>query len=67
MKLHAYLAERRISLSAFARQVGAKNARTIQRYTKHGRVPSGPMMAKIMAETGGAVQPNDFCSAAAAD
>ncbi|MDR6789556.1 hypothetical protein J2Y58_002929 [Sphingomonas sp. BE138] len=63
MKLSAYLAENGISLSAFARQVGAKNARTIQRYTKHGRVPSGSMIIKIMAVTNGSVQPTDFCSA----
>lgn len=60
MKLAVYLADNGVSLSAFARQVGAKNARTIQRYTKHGRVPSGTMMARIMAETNGMVRPNDF-------
>lgn len=64
MQLADYLAEQRISLSAFARQVGAKNARTIQRYTKHGRVPAGSMMAKIMVATNGRVQPNDFFPAA---
>lgn len=61
MKLAVYLADNGISLSAFARTVGAKNARTIQRYTKHGRVPAGTMMARIMAATDGKVLPNDFC------
>ena len=63
MQLSEYLSEKGISLSAFARQVGAKNARTIQRYTKHGRIPAGAMMAKIMAATDGKVQPNDFFAA----
>lgn len=64
MQLSEYLSEEGISLSAFARQVGAKNARTIQRYTKHGRIPAGSMMAKIMDATDGKVQPNDFFPAA---
>lgn len=60
MKLATYLAEAEISLSEFARRIGARNARTVQRYTKHGRVPSGTMMAKIASATGGKVQPGDF-------
>lgn len=60
MTLTDYLTETETSLSAFARLIGAKNARTVQRYTKHGRIPSGEMMAKIAAVTGGRVQPNDF-------
>jgi len=60
MRLSDYLGEQGVSLGEFARRVGAKNARTIQRYTKHGRVPSGSMMAKIAQATEGAVQPNDF-------
>lgn len=64
MRLEAYLASNGISLSAFARQVGAKNARTIQRYTKHGRVPAGAMMARIMTATEGQVQPSDFVAPA---
>ena len=64
MQLAAYLADREISMSAFARAVGAKNARTIQRYVKHGRLPSRVMMDRITAETEGAVQPNDFYAVA---
>lgn len=63
MKLADYLREADITISEFARRIDAKNARTVQRYTKHGRVPSGAMMAKIMAATEGRVQPTDFFSA----
>lgn len=63
MKLSDFLAARGMSLSEFARLIGAKNARTVQRYTKHGRIPSGGMMAKIAIVTGGEVQPNDFFDA----
>lgn len=64
MKLADYLTAERINLSEFARLIGARNARTVQRYTKHGRIPSGTMMAKIMTATGGRVQPADFVPAA---
>lgn len=60
MILANYLADADMSLSEFARRIGAKNARTVQRYTKHGRVPSGTMMAAIVRETKGKVQPSDF-------
>jgi DNA-binding transcriptional regulator YdaS (Cro superfamily) len=60
MKLADYLTQADVSLSEFARRIGAHNARTVQRYTKHGRIPSGTMMAAIQRETGGKVQPNDF-------
>lgn len=65
MQLASFLRESGISLNAFARQIGAKNARTVQRYTKHGRIPSSRMMQKIVTATEGKVQPNDFYSAAA--
>lgn len=61
MKLAAYLNSRGITLGEFARQINAKNARTVQRYIKHGRIPSGMMMARIAQVTGGAVSPSDFC------
>lgn len=60
MKLSDYLAEHGVSLSEFARRIGAKNARTVQRYTKHRRIPSIRMMAEIARATDGVVQPNDF-------
>lgn len=62
MKLSDYLAEAGMSLSEFARRIGARNARTVQRYTKHGRIPSGPMMARIVTATNGKVMPGDFIS-----
>ncbi len=65
MQLQAYLSTNDISLSEFARRVGAKNARTVQRYTKHGRMPSRRMMEAIVRETNGEVQPNDFYADAA--
>lgn len=65
MQLAVYLADRKISMSAFARTIGAKNARTVQRYVKHGRLPSRAMMERITTATAGAVQPNDFYSDAA--
>jgi transcriptional regulator with XRE-family HTH domain len=67
MQLADYLAAQGLSLNEFARRVGAKNARTIQRYTKHGRTPSGRMMAEIARVTNGAVQPNDFFPVAQAN
>ena len=67
MRLSEFLSQGGISLNEFARRVGAKNARTIQRYTKHGRIPSGSMMARIVRETDGKVQPNDFFELEAAE
>lgn len=60
MQLKAYLAAKGITLGQFARLVGAKNARTIQRYVKGARTPSAAMMAKIVEQTEGQVMPNDF-------
>ncbi|MBO9377695.1 hypothetical protein GG804_13040 [Sphingomonas histidinilytica] len=65
MKLIDYLSSEVISLNAFAARIGAKNARTVQRWTKSPgsagyRMPSTAMMDAIMRETGGKVQPNDF-------
>jgi transcriptional regulator with XRE-family HTH domain len=66
MQLAAYLQTEGLSLSEFARRIGAKNARTVQRYTKHGRMPSSRMMMEIARATSGAVQPNDFFAGPAA-
>lgn len=52
--------EGKISLGEFARRIGAKNARTVQRYVKRERVPSPAMMEAISRATDGKVQPNDF-------
>jgi hypothetical protein len=62
MKLATYLAYHKISFSEFARRVGTKHPRTVERYAKGQRIPSGRMMAAIVASTAGAVQPADFVS-----
>jgi len=64
MTLEQYLNRESLSLGEFARRVGAKNARTVQRYVKGLRRPSMPMMDAISRETGGAVQASDFLVAA---
>lgn len=63
MQLATYIKAAGISLEEFARRIGAKNGRTVQRYTKHGRIPSGAMMARIQVATDGKVQPADFLPA----
>ncbi len=60
MKLAHYLRENDISFSEFARRIGTPHARTVERYVKNKRVPSGRMMMQITAATGGAVQAIDF-------
>lgn len=65
MTLEQYLEREAISLAEFARRIGAKNARTVQRYVKGLRRPSMPMMDKITRETGGAVQASDYLDAVA--
>ena len=60
MKLAAYLETNGISYAEFARRIGAHNARTAERYAKGQRVPAGRLMAEIVRETKGEVQPNDF-------
>jgi len=62
MKLASYLAEHQISFSAFARQIGTPHGRTVERYARGKRIPSGLMMAAIVRVTEGAVQPADFVS-----
>jgi DNA-binding transcriptional regulator YdaS (Cro superfamily) len=63
MKLADYISSNDMTLGAFARLIGVRNARTVQRYTKHGRVPSGSVLAAIARATNGAVQPSDFVDA----
>lgn len=67
MTLSDYLAANALSLGQFARRIGAKNARTVQRYVKGARTPSPAMMAAIARETGGQVRPNDFFAPAPAE
>lgn len=62
MKLATYLEHHGISFSEFARRMGTKHPRTVERYAKGQRIPSGRMMAAIVAASAGAVQPADFLS-----
>jgi transcriptional regulator with XRE-family HTH domain len=60
MKLAKYLSHHGISYTEFARRIGTDHPRTVERYAKGQRVPSGRMMAAIVAATAGAVQPADL-------
>jgi len=60
MTLGQYLQDNSISFSEFARRIGTPHARTVSRYVKGTRVPSGRMMGQIVKATGGAVQVSDF-------
>lgn len=60
MDLRDYLQDQGLSLGEFARRIKVRNARTVQRYVKGLRTPTGPVMARIVEETGGKVMPNDF-------
>lgn len=64
MQLQAYLDEERITYTDFARRIGTKHARTVERYAKGARYPRKEMMAAIRRETGGRVTPDDFTPAA---
>jgi transcriptional regulator with XRE-family HTH domain len=59
MKLADYLAERKITPSRFAADVGVP-ASTISRILSGDRSPSMQILAKINSATNGAVTPNDF-------
>ncbi len=67
MLLTTYLEREELSLSAFARRIGTKHARTVERYAKGLAIPNRAMMERIVKATDGAVQPNDFYSDAAAE
>lgn len=60
MKLAKYLEHHGISYTEFARRIGTEHPRTVERYAKGQRIPSGRMMAAIVAASAGAVQPADF-------
>lgn len=58
MTLDAYLAEQKLTETAFAALVGVDQS-TINRARK-GQVPSPRVLAEITAQSNGAVTPNDF-------
>ncbi len=59
MTLDSYLTEHGISEAAFAVRVGTTQP-NIHRMRKKGQCPNQALMAAIVKETAGAVQPNDF-------
>lgn len=63
MQLSEYLQSNDISVSEFARLIGAKSRATIHRYMKPGkgkRIPDETMMPRIHEVTNGQVTANDF-------
>jgi len=64
MQLKDYLAEQRLTYSEFARRIGTKHPRTVERYAKGQRMPQRPAMVKIAEVTDGKVTPSDFFLAA---
>jgi hypothetical protein len=65
MQLQKWLADERITYTDFAKRIGSKHARTVERYAKGTRFPRPKMMAAIRRETGGKVTADDFQSIAA--
>ena len=59
MTLARYLALHKLTPLAFARRIGVSDE-SVRRYARGIRVPESPTMRRIIAETGGAVMPNDF-------
>jgi DNA-binding transcriptional regulator YdaS (Cro superfamily) len=60
MQLQEWLDNERITYTDFAKRVGTKHARTVERYAKGARHPRPAMMAAIRRETGGKVTADDF-------
>jgi TorA maturation chaperone TorD len=59
MRLQEYLDHKNITASQFAIEIG-RAVSTVTRLAKGQAVPEPETMTKIIAATGGAVQPNDF-------
>ena len=59
MKLTSYLTEMNVDLADFARRIGTTYEAS-RRYASGERIPRPEIMARIVAETAGKVQPNDF-------
>jgi hypothetical protein len=65
MQLAEYLSENSLSYAEFARRIGAKHRRTVERCAKRARTPSSRMMHAISKVTEGKVSANDFFADAA--
>ena len=63
--LARYLAERGISPDDFATRIGVANRSVVHKYTRSGVIPRPSVMAAIVRETEGVLQPNDFYALAA--
>lgn len=59
MKLADYLIRENMTNAAFARRIGLSKS-AIGRLRSGQRQPSWPVMVRIISETKGDVQPNDF-------
>jgi transcriptional regulator with XRE-family HTH domain len=59
MHLTQYLADRKMSVSAFAEAVGV-TPQAVHRYLNDERLPQREVMLRIIEVTGGEVRPNDF-------
>lgn len=59
MLLRDWLTAKRIPTAAFASRLGIP-VRTLYRYVNHERIPRPSTMGRIVEETAGEVQPNDF-------
>lgn len=67
MQLRDYLLSANETYAGFARRIGVSNAKVVARYAKGERIPDRLVMPRIVAATAGAVQPNDFFDAPAAE
>ena len=61
MKLSVWRKARGLSLADLAERIGVTSV-SLSRYERDERIPAREIMPKIVAETDGAVQPNDFYS-----
>lgn len=66
MKLADYLKATNTSMSDMADSIGVK-VPSVHRYAAGQRIPHPDIMAKVVSATKGAVQPNDFYPAPAAE
>ena len=59
MRLADYLLDEKLTMTAFAKLIGAEPM-TVHRYVKAGRVPRPKIMRRIITVTGGKVRADDF-------